>query len=181
MRIPQIVFLTLLAVPLLAAQHTREDWSRADEAIVRLKPDAFPNLPERVRAVLAQRGCTVPQPYDAGAKERNVLSGHFTSSGGADWAVLCSHQKRSSILIFPGGHSAHVDTIGEEPDSQYLQLVDQGRKIGYSRLLTVASAKQVRHHFAHSNHDGIFDSFTGKASLLWYSSGGKWMKVMAGD
>ena len=181
MRIAQIAFQVLLAVSLLAAQVTREDWIRADDAIVRLKPDAFPNLPERVRGVLVQRGCKVPQPYDAGGKRKNVLRGQFTSSGASEWAVLCSHHKRSSILIFRAGHSAPVDRIGDEPDSQYLQLVDEGRKIGYSRLLTVASAKQVRHHIAHSNHDGIFDSFTGKASLLWYSSGGKWMKVMAGD
>ncbi|HKT51080.1 MAG TPA: hypothetical protein VJV96_12310 [Candidatus Angelobacter sp.] len=180
MRIVGIVFLVSLAVPFLAAQLTREDWSRADETVVRLKPDAFPNLPDHVRVALAQRGCTIPQPYPAGAEKKNVLSGHFVSSGTADWAVLCSHRRRSSILIFRG-HSARVDSIGDEPDSQYLQVVDEGRKIGYSRLLTVATAKQVRKHFAHANHDAILDSFTGKASLLWYSSGGKWMKVPAGD
>lgn len=180
MRLFRIVFLVCFAVPLFAAQLTREDWSRADETVVRLKPDAFPNLPEHVRATLAQRGCTIPQPYQAGAEKKNVLSGHFVSSGTSDWAVLCSHRKQSSILIF-SGHSTRVDSIGDEADSRYLQVVDEGRQIGYSRLLTVATAKQVRKPFAHANHDGILDSFTGKASLLWYSSGGKWMKVPAGD
>ncbi|MGE5322126.1 MAG: hypothetical protein ACM3SW_04660 [Actinomycetota bacterium] len=181
MRFARIVLLVFLVVPLVAAQHTREDWSRAEEAIVRLKPDAFPNLPKHVRTALAQRGCTIPQPYDAGAERNNVLRGHFISSGTTDWAVLCSHQKRSSILIFRAGHSAQVASIGDEPDSQYLQVVDGGRKIGYSRLLTVATARQILKHFAHANRDGILDSFTGKASLLWYLSGGKWMKVPAGD
>jgi hypothetical protein len=182
-RLFRTVFLVSLAVPLLAAQLTREDWSRADETIVRFKPDAFPNLPGHVRTALAQRGCTIPQPYDAGAERKNVISGHFISARTADWAVLCSHQKRSSILIFilHGVHSAQVERIGDEPDSQYLQVVDEGRKIGYSRVLSVATAKQVHQHFAHANRNGILDSFTGKASLLWYLSGGKWMKVPAGD
>lgn len=181
MRFSRIVSLVSLVVPLLAAQPTHQDWSRADAAIVRLKPDAFPNLPQRMRTALARRGCTIPQPYDAGAERKNVLSGHFISPGPADWAVLCSRQMRSSILIFRSGHPSQIQAIGDEPDSQYLQVVDEGHKIGYSRLLTVATARQVRKHFAHANHDGILDSFTGKASLLWYSSGGKWMKVPAGD
>ncbi len=181
MRIVRIVFLVSLAVPLLAAQVTREDWSRADEAMVRLKPEAFPNLPQHVRAALARRGCTIPQPYDAGSEKKNVFSGHFISAGATDWAVLCSHDKRSSILIFPGGNSAQVESMGEEPDSKYLQVVGEGSKIGYSRVLTVATSKQVRKHFAHANRDGILDSFSGKGSLLWYRSGGKWMKVPAGD
>lgn len=181
MRIVRIVFLVCLAVPLLAAQLTREDFSRADDAIVRLKPDAFPDLPEHVRTALVQRGCTIPQPADERAEKKNVISGHFISAGAADWAVLCSHDKRSSILVFPGGHSARVESMGEEPDSQYLQVVGEGGKIGFSRLLTLATVKQVRKHVAHAHLDGILDSFTGKASLLWYRSGSKWMKVQAGD
>lgn len=179
--IVRIVFLVSLAVPLLAAQLTREDWGRADEAIVRLNPDLFPNLPEPVRVALNQRGCAIPQPYDAGAEKKNVLSGHFISAKTADWAVLCSHEKRSTILIFGSAHSAQVESIATAPDRDYLQVVAEGRQIGYSRVLTVANTSQVLRHFAHANRDGIFDSFTGKASLLWYRSRGKWMKVPAGD
>lgn len=180
MRIVRTVFLISLVVPFLAAQLTREDWARADEATVRLTPDEFPDLPEPVRVALTHRGCTVPQPQDASAEKKNVITGHFTSAGGADWAVLCSHHKRSSILIFPAGHSAQVETIADSADRDYLQVVAEG-KIGYSRVLSVAAKKQVLKHFAHATHDGILDSFTGKASLLWYQSSGKWMKVPAGD
>lgn len=181
MRIVRVLSLVLLAVPLLTAQLTREDWSRADEAVVRLKPDAFPNLPDAVRAALEQHGCTIPQPYDAGYAKKNIISGHFLSSTASDWAALCSHEKRSAILIVPAGHSAGVERIAEEPDSQYLQVAGDGQKIGFSRLLSVASARQVRKHFAHASRDGIEDSFTGKGSLLWYHSGGKWIKIAAGD
>ncbi len=181
MRIAGILFLVSLAVPLVAVQLTREDWSRADNAILRLKPDAFPEVPEHVRAALEQRGCTIPQPYDAGAAKKNVISGHFISAGTTDWAVLCSRAKQSAILVFRSGHSAQVETIGEAPDSQYLQVTGEGQKIGYSRVLTVATTKQILKHFAHANRDGIEDTFTGKASLLWYRSSGKWMKVAAGD
>jgi hypothetical protein len=177
----RIVLLVCLAVSLLAAQLTREDWSHADEAIIRLKPDVFPNLPAHVRAALVQRGCSIPQPDDGGAERKNVLTGHFISTVNPDWAVLCSHQKRSSILIFPSGSSAPVNSIADKPDSDYLQVVNGSRKIGYSRVLSVATLKQVRKHFAHANRNGILDSFTGKGSLLWYLNGGKWMKVPAGD
>src|SRR5260370_22814348 len=50
-----------------------------------------------------------------------------------DWAVLCSHERRSAILVFRGGRSGQVDTLAEEPDSQYLQVVAGGQKIGLFR------------------------------------------------
>jgi len=173
----------LLAVCLAAwssasVQTTRDDWRRADEAIDRLKPGDFPDLPAELRTALEQRGCTIPQPYDAGGQKKNVISGPFTSAGQTDWAVLCSHEKRSAILVFRGGHSSQVDSLAEEPDLQYLQVVAGGQKIGYSRLLAVAPPKVVRQHFPRGNHAGIQDVFIEKASVVWYRSRGKWTKVL---
>jgi hypothetical protein len=162
-------------------QTTRDDWHRADEAIVRLQPGAFPDLPGKLRTELEHRGCTIPQPYNAGGRKKNVITGSFTSAGQTDWAVLCSHQKRSAILVFPGGHSGQVDSLAEEPDSQYLQVVAGGQEIGYSRLLEVAPTKVVRQHFPLGNHAGIQDAFIEKASVVWYRSGGKWKKVLQAE
>lgn len=85
------------------AQFTRDDFRRADEATLRVKPRAFPNLPARVSTELERRDCTVPQPYGAARQAQNVISGGFISEGKKDWAVLCSHEKRSVILVFDEG------------------------------------------------------------------------------
>lgn len=179
-------FAILLAVCLAAwssvrAQTARDDWRRADKAIVRLQPGAFPDLPAELRTALEQRGCTIPQPYDADGRKKNVISGPFTSAGQTDWAVLCSHEKQSAILVFRGGHSSQVDSLAEGPDLQYLQVVAGEQKIGYSRLLAVAPPKVVHQHFPRGNHAGIQDAFMGKASVVWYRSVGKWVKVLQAE
>jgi hypothetical protein len=176
-----VLALCLTAWPSVGAQPTRNDWRRADETIERLQPGAFPDLPPELRTALEHRGCTIPQPYDVGGRKKNVITGAFTSAGQTDWAVLCSHEKRSAILVFRAGRSGQVDTLAEEPDSQYLQVVAGGQKIGYSRLLAVAPAKVVRQLFPQGNHDGIENTFMGKASVVWYRSGGKWIRVPASD
>jgi hypothetical protein len=165
----------------LGVQTTRDDWRRADEAIVRLQPSDFPDLPAELRTALEQRGCTIPQPYNAGGLKKNAISGPFTSAGKTDWAVLCSREKRSAILVFRGGLSNQVDSLAEEPDSQYLQVVASGQKIGYSRLIAIAPLKVVHQHFPRGNHAGIQDVFIEKASVVWYRSRGKWIRVLQAE
>jgi hypothetical protein len=100
---------------------------------------------------------------------------------------LCSRERRSAILVFHGGHSAQVDELASEADSQYLQQVSD-RGIGYSRLLSVAPSKVIRRHIPHGNqpspaidHDGIEDAFIEKGSVLWYYSGEKWIRFAGAD
>jgi hypothetical protein len=62
----------------------------------------------------------------------NAESGSFFTAGQMDWAVLCSRNKRSAILVFRAGHSDHVDELADEPDLQYLQVISRDNKIGYS-------------------------------------------------
>jgi hypothetical protein len=169
------------------AQSKSDDWQRANEATVRLSPRDFPDLPSDVRSTLEDRGCTIPQPYDARGQKKNVIKGRFTSAGQRDWAALCSSGGRSVILVFNGGHSDQVEEIAEEPDLQYLQVVDSG-KIGYSRELTVALPKTIRRYAASGaqavrsvDHDGIENTFLDKGSVVWYRSGGKWAKISGTD
>ena len=167
-----------------AAQLTRDDWRRADEATVRLSPGAFLNLPAEVRTALERRGCTIPQPYDARGAEANVISGGFTSTGQTDWAVLCSRERQSAILVFDGKHFDQVDEMAQASDLQYLQVVSGAREIGYSRRLSLLTPSAIRRHFARGanvpqkfDHDGISDGFIGKASVTWYRSSGKWVEL----
>jgi hypothetical protein len=167
------------------AQFKREDFQRAEKAIVRLNPSEFPNLPAGIRAVLEQRGCTVPQPYDARGEKKNVITGRFKSTEEKDWAVLCSHEGHSAILVFFEGRPDEMDEIEEEPDSQYLQVTSGGGKIGYSRQIEPASPGTIRRHINRSKqnteHDGIENAFLEKGTIIWYRSNGKWMKLSGFD
>jgi hypothetical protein len=186
MKITIAVSILLVGAVSLNAQLTRQDWLRADEQTVRLKPSAFRNLPSAVRTELEHRGCTIPQPSGAG-QPRNAVSGSFITAGQTDWAVLCSRDKRSTILVFRSGTSDHVDQLAEEPDLQHLQVISRDNKIGYSRMLTAVNPQSLRSRaIKHSalksiDHDGIEDAFIEKASLIWYWSGVKWVKVPGAD
>src|SRR5689334_18492660 len=71
----------------------------ADRQVVRLSPAAFPELPKNLRAELQRRGCKIPQlPMVRG--RQNVIKGQFAKPGQTDWAVLCSIERVSSILVF---------------------------------------------------------------------------------
>jgi hypothetical protein len=178
----------ILSSSALYAQFTRDDWRRADEGTLRLSSSAFPELPRNVRQELESRGCSIPQSYSAGAKKVNVISGKFISPTARDWAVLCSRQRRSAILVFHGDQWKEVEEIAEQPDLQYLQAVSGKGQIGYSRELGVAEPSVIRKHFmsrAHTarniEHDGIEDTFVEKGSVVWYWSGAKWIKLSGAD
>ncbi|HET9830609.1 MAG TPA: hypothetical protein VFP91_02820 [Vicinamibacterales bacterium] len=177
-------FCEATAARVIGAQVTPADFSRADAATVRLTPSAFSNLPLSVRTAMQRRGCTVPQPAGS-ARARNVVSGHFTNAGTTDWAVLCSRERRSSVLVFHGNNFSDVDSLAESADSDYLQTVPGGR-IGFSRVLSVAAPNIVRQSRATGkprviDHDGIVDAFEGKGSTIWYWSGEKWISSLGSD
>jgi len=164
------------------------EWSRADAETVRLAPSRFPDLPPAVRRDLERRQCTVPQPYSAAAGQpENVVRGRFTSSTAIDWAVLCSRQQRSSILIFRGGDTVRIDELASEADAKKLQVTGPG-KIGYSRGIVVASPSDIRRHNRSAieplpplDHDGLHDAFLGKASVIWFWSDDRWRQLMGSD
>jgi hypothetical protein len=186
-KITIMVLVLALGAAFLDAQLTRQDWLRADEQTVRLKPSAFRNLPSAVRDELEHRGCAIPQPFGVN-QLRNVVSGSFVAVGQTDWAVLCSRNKRSAILVFEGAQTGEVDEFADERDFQYLQVVTRDNKIGYSRVLTSVPNQSLRKRIGvrgsklpSIDHNGIEDAFMEKASTLWYRSGAKWVKLSAAD
>ena len=133
----------VLAVGLIAAGEN-QDWEQADRSTRRLLPAVFVDLPAPVRSELERRGCTVPQPFTS-TRPANVIKGRFTSANQTDWAVLCSRQRASSILVFRGG-AAPVIEIASEPDVNSLQTVDGKGSIGYSRAIAVANRRYIQDH-----------------------------------
>lgn len=180
-------FLMLSQVPSARQSPSPEDWTRADQATVRLEPGAFPDLPLAVREELQRRGCTIPQAFTGGSPH-NAVRGRFISSRETDWAVLCSRQRTSSILVFRAGSPTAVIELARRPDADFLQVTGPG-SIGYSRAVGVASPQYIREHHEQYggaqpppiDHDGINDIFVEKASIVWYWHAGRWLQLTGAD
>jgi hypothetical protein len=169
-------------------------WDAADRAVVRLPPSAFPSLPEIVKRDLERRKCTVPQADPAAigpAPDRdqlhNVVHGQFQRRGQTDWAVVCSRNRVSTILVFWGGRADNVSELEQRPDANFLQSWDVDT-IVFSRTIAVASEAHIRDYFRRDEatppvleHAGVEDIFLGKASSVWYWRTGKWVRLTGAD
>lgn len=147
--------------------------------LVRLTPAAFPALPADVRQDLKTRGCTIPQVWDD-TTPHNVIRGRFTSNVKDEWAVLCSRNGASAILVFraDGG----VDELARRDDADFVTSE------GFCRLLRPASPRVIRAYFAYHgkkaprlSHDGVDDHFEPKASTVHYFARGRWLRWAGAD
>ena len=112
---------------------TTDQLDRADHETVRLSPEAFPALPSAIAARLRDLECTIPQAWGE-AGRHNVIAGRFIASQNSDWAVLCSRQRASSILVFPAGA---VDSMIELAARI---LIDRGMSRGRALVLIAVVA-----------------------------------------
>jgi hypothetical protein len=171
------------------AQETSR-WDAADAAIVRLPPSDFAELPDTVARELQRRNCTVPQPWELFiSSPANVISGEFRKPGQTDWAVLCSVDRMSSLLIFWNGSADRVEQLGESAaDRGGLQVVRED-EIGYSIAIhPVGEAYILDHYEAYGgpepppiDHQGINFAFIEKASVMLYWHGGEWLRLQGAD
>jgi hypothetical protein len=169
----------------------RRDWparvAQAIGKIRRLPVQAFPELPPTIAATLRERNCTVPQPSGAGTP-RGVIRGEFFAKGNAAWAVLCSVNNSTALLVFRNGHDTNPDSVTTSDDRNYLQGLG-GDTIGYSREITPVSRDFIMEHYRayggaeppQIDHRGIDDAFLGKASVTWYFYNGKWLSLQGSD
>jgi hypothetical protein len=169
-------------------------WEAADRAVLRLAPSAFPTLPPIIKGDLERRNCTVPQPDPAAIGQtpdrdrlHNVIHGHFQRGRQTDWAVVCSRNRVSTILVFWGGRANNVSELEGKPDADFLQGLGVDT-IVFSRTIAVASEAHIRDFFRRDGakppvleHAGIEDIFLGKASTVWYWRTGKWVHLTGAD
>ena len=166
------------------AQGAQDEWEVADRATRRLAPAQVAGLPEGVRSYLEGLGCTIPVPA-WGDGLTNVARGEFRQAGRADWAVLCSIDRISRILVFWNGDPVHVAVLAEQPDRDYLQRDETGRPV-FSRALETADPQCVRRKWEAGDppemvHAGIEDHFLGKASMIYYYESGQWIELLGAD
>lgn len=142
------------------------------EPIVRLAPAVFSELPSHVRSGLVRNGCSVPQSYLAKEPE-NAIAGSFTRKGSREWAVLCSVNGVSSILIFDAKSQEPLSRIAESPDDTFIQVIGEGRT-GFSRR--ISAVLSPTHGLT-----AIDDAFLDKASTVWVRMGRRWLEIAGAD
>lgn len=165
-----------------------DKWEVGDRDTLRLPPSDFPKLPKSVRRDLDTRGCTIPQAQSSDRQPHNVISGYFNRPDQIDWAVLCSIDRFSTLLVYWDGSSKSVLELSTTPDKQWLQSTG-GDNVGFSHVVSTVSATYITEH-AHRygdkpppvlDHEGIEDAFMGKASSIHYWYQGAWLILQGTD
>ena len=183
-----IAFFALLASSASTSAALRQDLHTPNRATVRLKPSAFANLPATIREYLERRGCEIPQSFTS-KTPHNIIRGRFTTATQIDIAVLCSKGGISTILVFRGRTTSNVAELAPHPDETFMQVVDAGGVVGYSRALGVANSSHIRQHNNEFggpkpppvDHDGLEDMFGEKPSVIWYWYRGQWLQLQGSD
>ncbi len=160
--------------------------ARAIPKIRRLPVDAFPNLPPLLADSLRARGCTVPQPHEN--RPANVISGEFFAPGKESWAVLCSVDYQTSLLVFREENDPEPTILNTTSDGQYVDTSNEDEPF-YSRGITPVGRDFIMGHY-HAyggptppaiTHQGVDDAFLEKASVTWYHHNGEWLQLTGAD
>jgi hypothetical protein len=183
------VFIFIVFVLTVTNQANAQDkWQIADEATLRLKPSAFSQLPKNIVLFLEKRSCTVPQTFGE-STPHNVIRGQFARSGQFDWAVLCSRNRVSSILVFWNGSTKSVAEIASSDDKGFLQTIDGAGNAGFSRAIDIVDKDYILEHYREYGgrkppqikHQGINDAFVEKGSSVHYFYRKKWLELQGAD
>lgn len=183
-----VIILINIALSCLPQTDAQDKWRIADEETVRLSPKAFPQLPKNIVSYLQASGCTVPQVFDD-TTPHNVIRGQFAKRGQFDWAVLCSRNRVSAILVFWNGSTKSVSEMARAEDKGFLQITGSSGKIGFSRAIDVVGNDFILRHYRKYGgrkpppiyHQGIDDIFVEKASTVHYFYRKRWLELQGAD
>ena len=185
-----VIWIALIAAPLLAAAQEGEQVLRGHNggqsyAFRMLPPSSFTEIPAPIRRDLEKRRCLIPQTYQARTPE-NAIHGSFRESGSTDWAVLCSQNGTSTLLIYWGDSSGKPAEIAAQLDIDTADPHNETNLLGYARGLDPASPNSIRDTLANKpygpfDHDGIKDSHIEKSALIHYFKDGTWMTLQASE
>lgn len=170
---------TLFCILPLPTGAQASDQSRPERTypVQRLQPAEFPELPKSLVTDLERRGCTIPQPYTD--RKANVIRGEFAKAGQIDWAVLCSTQGSTSLLVFLNAEPNNSAVLAKIPDDPrrifdwFIRPV--GRKFIMDRYRAYGGPKPPP-----IDHQGI-ESGNEKASMVLYYYRGKWFTLQGAD
>jgi hypothetical protein len=183
----RILLVATIAGSILGQSSAQRARNAVDLGIVPLGPADFPMLPRRVAAELQRRGCSIPQVPMVNVPH-NVIKGQFAKPGQTDWAVLCSVSGVSLILILWNGAETSPTEIAPTKDADRLQSWTAGKMVYSRKINPVGKSFIMEHYNAYGgekpppiDHQGIEDSFYGKASEVLYLYRGKWLRLNGAD
>jgi hypothetical protein len=152
-----------------------------------LPVSSFPQIPAPVRSQLDQRGCLIPQTYQARGPE-NVVEASLERPGSADWAVLCSQHGMVSLLVFFAGGAAQPAVLASAPETERLQANAATGVLGFDWGLDAATPQQVRQAQAGMrprpaplDHDALAESVIDQTTVYHYYAGDAWVIVPVQD
>lgn len=139
---------------------------------IRLLPvSSFPQLPPAVVQQLDQKGCMIPQTYEAHEPE-NVIQGSFEKPGSRDWAALCSIKGATTLYVFFESDFTNPIPLRHQPDNQWLG-VEWSLDYGSAWGIAMRPARMLRPRGT-ADHDGIEDSDIEQSSTIHYYDKGRW-------
>lgn len=145
-----------------------------------LPVSSFPELPTSVQGALNQRGCLIPQTYEAHQPE-NVIRARFERPGSLDWAVLCSVQGTVSLLVFFSSNPAQPVVLASAPETQRLQSHGANGVLGFNWGIDPATPNQVHQAqsgLAHQppwvDHDAVADSVVDHRTVYHFYAKNAW-------
>jgi hypothetical protein len=161
---------------------------RAMQYVIRHLPvSSYPQLPEAVAKALVERGCLIPQTYQAHRPE-NVVEASLERPGSTDWAVLCSAEGTVSLLVFFGstgdgeGRVARAQVLASAVETERLQAHGGvGGVLGFNWGIDPATPEQVHDaqagmdkRPARVDHDALADTLVDQHTVYHFYAHGAW-------
>ncbi|MFZ0392597.1 MAG: hypothetical protein WCF17_08345 [Terracidiphilus sp.] len=148
-----------------------------------LPPASFPDLPLAVAGELTERGCLIPQTYEAHRPE-NVIHGSLEQPGSSDWAVLCSVKGNVSLLVFFGAAPGKPSVLATAQETARLQAHDPSGVLDFNWGIDPASPQTVREAQIGMkprppalDHDAVADSVIDHVAIYHYFTKSAWTVV----
>jgi hypothetical protein len=154
---------------------------RSTPYLIRHLPvSSFPDLPNAVQDALNQRGCLIPQTYEAHQPE-NVIRARFERPGSLDWAVLCSVQGTVSLLVFLTSNPDQPFVLASAPETKRLQAHGASGILGFNWGIDPATPNEVHqaqtglaHRPPWVDHDAVADSVVDHRTIYHFYEKNAW-------
>jgi hypothetical protein len=148
--------------------------------IHRLPVSSFPDLPSETARELRQRGCMIPQTYEAHRPE-NVIHASLQRAGSSDWAVLCATKGAVSLLVFFGSSPGDSVELATAQETQSVEIHDLSGVMGFDWGIDRASPQQVRDAQTAMerrppplDHDALADTILEKSTIYHFYRKNAW-------
>ena len=178
------VYVSSQSSPLIDTGHVTVDGRDVPYRIRNLPINAFPELPAPIIETLTNRGCVIPQTYQAKRPE-NVIHASLEHPGSQDWAVLCSTQGNVSLLVFLASTSASKPAVlASVAKTARLQAHDSSGELGFNWGIDPATPRQVHdaeaglaHRPSPPDHDCLADTVIDRKTVYHLYQDGSWSNV----